>query len=113
MIDPQKRADIKAMMVQKLDELREEILELKELTKPIAPENAIGRVSRMDAINNKSINEAALRKSEEKYRKLEVALNKVDEDYFGLCGACGNEIPVGRLMLMPESPFCVTCASRR
>ena len=27
----------------------------KELTKPIAPENAIGRVSRMDAINNKSV----------------------------------------------------------
>jgi len=34
----------------------------KELTKPIAPENAIGRVSRMDAINNKSVNEAALKK---------------------------------------------------
>ena len=28
------------------------IKEYKELTKPIAPENAIGRISRMDAINN-------------------------------------------------------------
>ena len=48
--------------------IKEEILKTtdsiehyKELTKPIAPENAIGRVSRMDAINNKSVNEAALK----------------------------------------------------
>ena len=32
----------------------------RDLTKPIAPENAIGRVSRMDAINNKSVNQLAL-----------------------------------------------------
>lgn len=38
----------------------------KELTKPIAPENAIGRISRMDAINNKSVIEAALKKAEQK-----------------------------------------------
>jgi len=38
----------------------------KELTKPIAPENAIGRVSRMDAINNKSVNDAALNKAKQK-----------------------------------------------
>ena len=35
---------------------------------PIAPENAIGRVSRMDAINNKSVNEAALKKAEIKLK---------------------------------------------
>ncbi len=40
--------------------MRERILEYRELTKPIPPENAIGRVSRMDAINNRSVNEAAL-----------------------------------------------------
>jgi DnaK suppressor protein len=113
MISPEKRGEIKELMLQKVGELSEEILELKELTKPIAPENAIGRVSRMDAINNKSINEAALRSSLAKMRKLEFALEKIEEDYFGLCGSCGDEIPVGRLMLMPESPFCVNCASRR
>ena len=38
-------------------------LDYKEITKPIAPENAIGRISRMDAINNKSVTEAALRQA--------------------------------------------------
>ena len=36
------------------------IAQYAQLSKPIAPENAIGRVSRMDAINNKSINDRGL-----------------------------------------------------
>ena len=34
---------------------KKDIKGLKEATKPISPENSIGRVSRMDAINNKSV----------------------------------------------------------
>ena len=110
-MDKAKRAEMKSLMLSRQKELLGEIEVLKELTKPIAPENAIGRISRMDAINNKSINEAALVQSNKKLRKLEAALNKVEEEYFGLCGRCGNEIPLGRLMLMPESPFCVNCSA--
>ncbi|NND93371.1 MAG: TraR/DksA family transcriptional regulator [Flavobacteriales bacterium] len=113
MLNAEKRKEIKSLILSTIQGVQTEIEELEELTKPIAPENAIGRVSRMDAINNKSINEAALRQTKAKLHKLEIALEKVDEDYFGLCGSCGQEIPVGRLMLMPESFFCVTCAQRR
>ncbi len=41
------------------------ILEYCEMTKPAAPDVAIGRI-RMDAINNKSVTEAALRQAERK-----------------------------------------------
>ena len=43
------------------------IKDLRNLTKPISPSDAIGRVSRMDAINNKSVNENSLRQAEEPY----------------------------------------------
>ncbi|MBK7435458.1 MAG: hypothetical protein IPI77_01355 [Saprospiraceae bacterium] len=42
------------------------ILENSEMTKPVAPDVAIGRISRMDAINNKSVTEAVLRQAERK-----------------------------------------------
>lgn len=102
--------ELKQKLKQTLTETLEKIEELKELTKPIAPENAIGRVSRMDAINNKSVNEATLRNTEAKLTKLEIALSKVDDDGFGDCIRCGKPIPAGRLMLMPESDKCVRCA---
>lgn len=110
------KAEELQMLVAKIDEAivdtEEEIVELKELTKPISPENAIGRVSRMDAINNKTINEAALRKAQEKLKKLKYAKQRSGEDGFGDCARCGQPIPVGRLMLMPDSNSCVRCADR-
>ena len=87
------------------------ILEYKEVTKPISPENAIGRVSRMDAINNKSVNEASLRQVEQKLSMLKIALSKIDENDFGICAKCKNEIPIGRILIRPQSRLCVNCAS--
>ncbi len=86
------------------------VSEYKELTKPIAPDCAVGRVSRMDAINNNSINQAALRKSEEKLKNLKYMLSKIDDDDFGLCERCKQSIPIQRLLFMPQSRFCVNCA---
>ena len=48
-------AEFERRVATKLEFLDERIEEYRELTKPIPPENAIGRVSRMDAINNKSV----------------------------------------------------------
>ncbi len=85
--------------------------ELKELTKPIEPDCAIGRVSRMDAINNKSINEAALRKAEDKLKKIDISMEHIEDDNFGNCIGCGEPIPIQRLLIMPGS-LCVKCSRR-
>jgi DnaK suppressor protein len=104
------KQDIKKRILEELKKTEELILDYKESTKPISPENAIGRVSRMDAINNKSVVEAALRKAEEKLNKLKLVLDKVNDADFGLCMRCGNPIPIGRILLMPQSRNCVRCA---
>lgn len=88
----------------------QQIARLKELTKPISPDDAIGRISRMDAINNKTINENALRKATLKLTNLKVALTKVGTKEFGICARCEQQIPLGRILLIPQSRFCVHCA---
>ena len=89
-----------------------DVIETQKMTQPVAPENSIGRISRMDAINNKSVMEASLRNKISKLNKLKVALIKIDEEGFGYCSECKNVIQEGRLMYMPESTKCVRCASR-
>ncbi len=101
---------VKQRIQEELIATKELVLKYRELTKPIAPENAIGRVSRMDAINNKSINDAALQKAETKFRNLEIALSKVDDPDFGVCIQCKSEIPLERIMLLPHTVSCVNCA---
>lgn len=95
---------------QELIKAKKGILELEELTKPIAPENAIGRISRMDAINNSSVNAAALRTLREKAKKIQSALQRINESDFGICVKCKKAIPDGRLLLLPEATLCVSCA---
>ena len=104
------KQEIKKRIQEELKKTQLSIDDYKESTKPISPENAIGRISRMDAINNKSIVEAALRKANEKLSKLKLVLEKVDDSDFGLCIRCGNPIPIGRILLMPQSRLCVSCA---
>ena len=86
------------------------IAEYKEETKPIAPDDAIGRVSRMDAINNKSVIEAALRTQENKLRGLIFVQSRINDDDFGLCNRCRKTIPIQRILLVPHNKFCVQCA---
>ncbi len=104
------KAEIKTLIKIEIQKTEDQVTEYKELTKPIEPENAIGRISRMDAINNKSVVEAALRKSIEKLEKLKVALTKVDDDDFGLCIRCHKPIPLGRILIMPQARTCVACS---
>ncbi len=86
------------------------IAEYKELTKPVEPDCAIGRISRMDAINNKSVTEASLRQAEEKLRNLQRVLSRVGTKDFGICIKCGRPIPEARILYRPESLSCVNCA---
>ena len=89
---------------------QEKIDKYSDLCKPIAPENSIGRVSRMDAINNKSVVEAALRVAIEKIQQLKAMKNKIKDSDFGICNKCKQAIPFGRLIIQPHSRFCVICA---
>ncbi|MBQ81589.1 MAG: TraR/DksA family transcriptional regulator [Crocinitomicaceae bacterium] len=108
----QDRNKAKVSIKKSIEETHKDISKLKELTKPISPENAIGRVSRMDAINNKGVNEVALRNAINKLALLESALQRIGHEDFGLCIRCKNEIPIARILLMPQSNRCVHCAAR-
>ena len=89
---------------------QEKIDSYSNLCKPISPENAIGRISRMDAINNKSVVEAALRVSIEKIQQLKAIKSQINDSNFGLCNKCKKEIPFQRLIIQPQSKLCVLCA---
>ena len=109
-MSPEELNQIRERANRKLSDLEERIAEYRELTKPIPPSEAIGRVSRMDAINNRSVNEAARRQLEEEKDQLEKAMDRMRDEKYGKCMRCGDDIPVGRLMLMPGASRCVRCA---
>ena len=104
------KPEIRAIIEAEILKTEKHVDEYKELTKPIEPENAIGRISRMDAINNKSVTEAALRKAKVKLGNLHIALSKIDDDDFGICIRCHKPIPLGRILIVPQARSCVACS---
>ncbi len=54
----------------RIESVRNDIEELEELIKPIPLDASIGRISRMDAINNKTINESSLREKKKILQRL-------------------------------------------
>jgi len=108
----EEKAQLRKKLIGEIEATRNDILRLEELTQPIAPDNAIGRLSRMEALNSRSVNAAALDDALIKLPKLENTLAKIDHPDFGRCTKCKAEIPFARLMFMPESNLCIQCTRR-
>lgn len=108
---PMNEADIKKKIQEEITKTEQLVADYKEQSKPVSLDNSIGRISRMDAINNKSITESALRQAESKLSKLYQALDNINKPDFGKCIKCKQPIPLGRILLMPQSNKCVNCAN--
>ncbi|WP_332914460.1 hypothetical protein [Algoriphagus boritolerans] len=54
--------EMRMKILTKISEIETELITLREHSAPEALDSAIGRISRMDFINNRSINEARSRK---------------------------------------------------
>ncbi len=108
MNDDQKNR-LRELIRKEIADLRCSIELLSDTINPIAPDNAIGRLTRMEAINAKGISESSYRSAKAKLDKLERTLKTIDQPEFGICLRCDEPIPFGRLMAMPESRVCVKC----
>lgn len=108
---PMDKSEFNKVLLAELERTKATVKDLSAMSGPVEPDVAIGRISRMDAINNKAVNDSALRKAKEKLALLERMVGQVDDPGFGLCRKCGQAIPMKRLLLMPHSTYCVACAS--
>ncbi len=94
-----------------------ELTELSELSEDArAPveldQQAVGRLSRMDALQNQAMQQAAERARKRDLVRIEMAERRLSEGDYGYCEECGEEIPDGRLAIDPMAERCVNCAGR-
>jgi DnaK suppressor protein len=69
----------------------------------------LGRVSRGDALQQQEMAKAGLELSRKRIVKIAQALKRIDEDDYGFCLECAEEIICGRLGIMPEAEYCIAC----
>ncbi len=69
-----------------------------------------GRLSRMDALQSQAMAQAAERRRALQLQRIEQALKRLDEGWYGECIECGEWIARGRLELDPAALKCIECA---
>jgi len=74
-------------------------------------QQAVGRLSRMDALQVQAMALETSRRRRNDLRRIEAALARMDEGEYGYCVECGEEIAMRRLELDPAAPLCIGCAS--
>ncbi|SHE56653.1 transcriptional regulator, TraR/DksA family [Ruegeria intermedia] len=74
-------------------------------------QQTVGRLSRMDALQNQAMAKAQQTRRDLEARRLNAALARISEGEFGYCEDCGEAIARGRMELDPAAGKCVSCAS--
>lgn len=106
------KEQIKKQIAQDLESLNREVAELQEKLKPIAPDCCLGDL-RFEMMDEQEVFERVLHEAQIRVNKLQYALGKVDKESYGFCMECDEEIPLQRLLILPESMYCTACASNK
>jgi DnaK suppressor protein len=69
----------------------------------------IGRLSRMDALQQQAMSKANRAGHQQRLILIEAALSAIKLDRYGECRRCEEPIGYSRLNVRPESPFCLDC----
>jgi len=112
-MDKTQKNNLKKIILTTKNEIIHEIEELEIKTAPIAPDCSLGRLTRLEAMQEKSLNQAVLEKAKIRLKKIDFVLTKIDNEDYGECSICEEEIPYGRLCIVPESTICVSCANKQ
>jgi DnaK suppressor protein len=101
--------DFKKILLSRKAELKDSISSIKESSRPVDLNDPIGRLSRMDAIQQQQMALNAKKQLELNLQLVDAALERLEKGEYGYCLQCEEEIDQKRLLAKPEAAFCTRC----
>lgn len=115
-------SDLEELSLQELEELRQ-LLEAARMSveqqlsasaagaKPVDLGLSIGRLSRVDAMQQQQMALARRQRAELQLTQVRTALARLSSGGYGACLRCGQSIGYARLRARPETTLCRDCQS--
>jgi DnaK suppressor protein len=103
------RVELKAKLLAIREELSAALERSTDSAQVVSLDEPIGRLSRMDAIQQQKMAEASKRQQELRRSQVEAALAALARGGYGTCKSCDEPIGYRRLSARPETPFCLRC----
>jgi DnaK suppressor protein len=108
-LTPDQREELYQLLLAEQVRLEAHFALSEEGSKPVQLGTPIGRLSRMDAIQQQQMTRASRSTLEVKRRQVEASLAEHAKGVYGECRSCEEPIGYPRLRARPEAPFCLSC----
>jgi len=101
----------------RLEKRHKEILDGQAASKkendPVELDQArVGRLSRMDAMQQQAMAQAASRLLDVERQRIKTALRRIESEEYGFCILCDEDIAIKRLEFDPSILTCIHCAEK-
>ena len=110
MLNTEQLIELEILAGDELQRLEEEERAATDSLAAVSPDKAIGRLSRLDAIQMQEVAKESQRQRGMRMHQLREALRRMDSGAYGVCTACGEWIDYPRLEARPELLMCAKCA---
>jgi DnaK suppressor protein len=108
----EQRDDLRRKLEGARKDLQAQLDAARDASRPVDLDEPIGRLTRMDAIQQQKMAQAGLRDLEARLERIAAALAAMTAGEYGFCGGCEEPIGHRRLRARPESRLCVRCQDR-
>ena len=106
--------DMRKLLLERRSELEDLLGNNDASTKPVTlDQQSVGRVSRVDAIQQQQMALANQQQAAELLKRIEFALRRIDDGSYGYCLDCGEPVAAARLRAQPWAGLCIDCQSAR
>lgn len=108
----EKSEEMKALLVKLKDETLQEIHKAMRSGSENAGGEPTGDIyDQASSERDRELGLLLTDRERDKLRKIDEALLKINDGEYGICEECEEEIPLGRLKVMPFARYCVKCQS--
>ncbi len=111
-MDPTTRGRFQRRLEQMVSELTEAVEGKADATAPVQLDTAIGRLSRMDAIQSQQMALGLKTRQQQALLRARNALQAIASGTYGQCRRCKGPIALERLEVQPDAVVCVKCADQ-
>jgi DnaK suppressor protein len=109
-LTPKQKQELRLVLQSNKTKLEQQLLDAESATGVvILDQSSVGRVSRVDAMQQQSMAVSTRAKAEASLRKVLKALKRMEAEDFGYCSQCDEPIQFNRLKVQPQASHCLKC----
>jgi DnaK suppressor protein len=108
-LEDHEREELHGLQVTQRHNIQQHLAAARGEARPVDLDLPIGRLSRMDALQQQEMASGQVRRIEQSLQQVELALQRLTQNRYGLCLRCLQAIPYQRLKVRPTTTLCLDC----